>query len=356
MADSGVIVSGSYGTLSNSKPTPKNDNQNTSLIIREEDRFRLDTPYQDKLFAILFIIYLILIIILSIYFYVQNTDTYNTNNINDNNDYLNQHFWKLVIWSIIISILNSIFLLILLRKYTYYLIWITLILSLFIWIGFGIFIAISGSIFLSILIFLIIIIQIIWMYFIRSRIAFATALIILSIDSLNILASYTYFISFIGIIMQTIWLIIWMMGFSYSIDGTKSTESVIFLYIIAYYWTFQIIKNIVLCTICGCVAVWYFLYPSHLPNKPVFNSFKRSITTSFGSICYGSLIIAIIQTLRIILNILRSMIKERNNNICIQCIFVCIINGCLRCTLQKKLNFANSCFFVRMVKIPIKLQ
>jgi len=38
----------------------------------------------------------------------------------------------------------------------------------------------------------------------------------------------------------------------------------------------------------GTFATWYFLAPN-LPENPTWNSLKRAITTSFGSVCLGSL-------------------------------------------------------------------
>src|SRR5687767_1069333 len=43
-----------------------------------------------------------------------------------------------------------------------------------------------------------------------------------------------------------------------------------------------------------------------MSKSPTIASLKRACTTSIGSICFGSLIIAIIQTIRTIVNILRS--------------------------------------------------
>lgn len=316
----GGTVYGSVPNRNKSSTTTTNENE-LPLLIREEDRFRMDTPYQDKLFAALFVIYLLLIMILSIFFFVQNKSTWSKDGTNSNNEYLNEHFWKLTMASIGISIFNAICLLILIAKFAYFLIWFSLILSFCLLLIYGIItLIIFESIWIGIIILLIALIELIWIFFIKNRIEFATALIMLSIDGLNKFSS-TYFISIFGIFLQIFWLIFWMIGFSYSIDGTQSTQIVIILYIFAYYWTFQVISNIVLCSICGIISVWYFLYPQYYTKDTVYNSFKRSITTSFGSICFGSLIITIIQTIGIFIKIINSLIiKQRKNGKSLLCI------------------------------------
>ena len=341
-----VKVGGSYGSVPNRPKSVSNDNESSLRLIREEDRFKQDTPYQDKLFGVLFIVFLLLIFILSLFFFVTNESTYDKDSANSDNEYLNEHFWKLSIISISIAIGTTILLLFILAKYTFYLVWFSLILSFLLWLIYGIILIIEfKSISVGIIILFIALIQLLWIYLVRHRIEFATALIMLSIDALNKFKS-TYFISIFGIFLQTFWLIIWLMGFSYSIDGTDATQITIFLYIFAYYWTFQVITNIVLCTICGTIGVWYFLFPQYVPNKPVYASFRRSITTSFGSICYGSLIIAVVQTIRLFITLLRSIVRDRNNNFCAQCILGCI--SCMLQCIEDIIEYINHYAFVRI--------
>eukprot|EP01084_Bolivina_argentea_P311651 539478_1 len=343
-----AVMGGSYGTLSNNRLMMKRTDESKShLLIDELQRFRSDTPYQDKMFAILFAIFLLLITILSIYFYVQNEDTFDSDSTNTNNEFLNKYFWKLVIISLVISVFNSILMLIIARKFTHFLIVFTQICSLLLLTSYGFIVIFSfGSLWVGICIFIAAFIELIWIFVVRNNIEFTTALMILSIEGLNTYLS-TYFVSLAGIILQTIWLIIWCMGFAYSIDGTESTEVAIVLYIIAYYWTCQVITNACYTTICGSVGTWYFLHPKQTPSYPVYNSFQKSITTSFGSICYGSLIIAVIQTIKIFINIFRAMIRERrhNHSACIRCMTACI-SGFTDC-IKNVTEYINCMAFAR---------
>jgi hypothetical protein len=55
-------------------------------------------------------------------------------------------------------------------------------------------------------------------------------------------------------------------------------------------------------TVSGVAASYFFLEgTSMMPSSPTVSSAKRALTTSFGSICYGSLIVAILKTIRYLL-------------------------------------------------------
>jgi len=44
--------------------------------------------------------------------------------------------------------------------------------------------------------------------------------------------------------------------------------------------------------------VRYFCSRSQMPSHPTLGAFKRAMTNSFGSICFGSLVVSIIQLLK----------------------------------------------------------
>lgn len=78
----------------------------------------------------------------------------------------------------------------------------------------------------------------------------------------------------------------------------------------SFYWGLQVIKNIVHCTAAGVVGEWWY----HIaPEKPVQNAAYRSITTAFGSICLGSLVIAVLSSLRTVLHYFKRKPSRRLN-------------------------------------------
>jgi len=103
--------------------------------------------------------------------------------------------------------------------------------------------------------------------------------------------------------------------------------------IFSFFWTSQVIKNIVHVTAAGCFATWYFLNGTGMPADPTLKSFRRATTYSFGSICLGSLLVAIVKTIRAVLQSLR------NQNATLACIVDCIL-GCIDSLLRFFNNYA----------------
>jgi hypothetical protein len=104
--------------------------------------------------------------------------------------------------------------------------------------------------------------------------------------------------------------------FALSVFNGKGQWLVIAYLLFSFYWTTQVIKNTVHVTASGVFASWYFLSPN-LPASPCLVSFKRAVTTSFGSICLGSLLVALVKTMRALVS---------NNN--------SVLGAVLRCFLS----------------------
>jgi len=63
--------------------------------------------------------------------------------------------------------------------------------------------------------------------------------------------------------------------------------------ILSYYWTYQVLRHIVMVTVAGTIGSWWFNKPSALHE-----TFTRATFYNFGSICYGSLFVGPVQFLR----------------------------------------------------------
>lgn len=92
-------------------------------------------------------------------------------------------------------------------------------------------------------------------------------------------------------------------------DGSHDNEDgmmglCFFFLLVSFYWTLQVAKNVAHTTTAGLVASWYFLAPNSLPSNPALRAFKRATWSSFGSICLGSLIIAVIKAMRTMVSVL----------------------------------------------------
>ena len=87
----------------------------------------------------------------------------------------------------------------------------------------------------------------------------------------------------------------------------------------------EVVKYVVHCTTSGVTAAWYYTPDSH---NPTLGSLKRALTTSFGSICFGALLISVIKTLRAIL---RNAAREnRRGNVGVA-ILICMARCMLSC-------------------------
>ena len=93
-----------------------------------------------------------------------------------------------------------------------------------------------------------------------------------------------------------LWMFVWSAALSYTAQ-LPAQGSVLFLLVISLIWTAQLLKAVVNATVAGTVASWYFLSPN-VPKAPTTRSLKRALTTSFGSLCLGSLVAASLKSMR----------------------------------------------------------
>lgn len=96
----------------------------------------------------------------------------------------------------------------------------------------------------------------------------------------------------------------------------------VFVFFAGYYIS-EVIKNIIHVTIVGIYGTWYYLAGSDQgePKWPALGALKRALTYCFGSICFGSLTVAILQMLRAVIEILKSNAFASGDN-CAGCGFL----------------------------------
>ena len=157
------------------------------------------------------------------------------------------------------------------------------------------------------------------------------------------------------------WWILTLIGLSkanssYNANGTQKLSDggsyALYVYsLFTFYWTSQVIANVVHITIAGVFATFYFkgvAGPNGEVNVPVENptsaSLKRALTTSLGPNCYGSLLIAIIQTLKALADQARN--QNGNDNIACTIILCCI--SCILSIVQDLLEYFNKYAFAQV--------
>jgi hypothetical protein len=112
----------------------------------------------------------------------------------------------------------------------------------------------------------------------------------------------------------------------------------------ASYWISEVIKNVIHVTISGVYGSWYFCSqkPGGFPTKATRGAFKRSMTYSFGSISFGSLLVAIVQLMRQACSVAQQT-EAAQGNLMGQ-IFFCLL-GCFIGILDWAIQFINEYAF-----------
>ncbi|KAG0370328.1 plasma-membrane choline transporter-domain-containing protein [Gamsiella multidivaricata] len=189
-------------------------------------------------------------------------------------------------------------------------------------------------------------------FFWQSRIPFATEML-RAVTSISKAYPATFAMAFLGLIVQSAYSVYFITTIAgcyemYYDTNTRTTpgklKALIVFCFFSFYWTSQVIKNIVHVTISGVFACYYFLMgsPQGMSKSPTLESFKRACTTSIGSICFGSLIIAAIQTLRALAQMLRGDGSDG-----IMAFLACIIDCILGC-LQGIVDYVNKYAFCQV--------
>ncbi|KAG0325398.1 putative choline transporter, neither null mutation nor overexpression affects choline transport [Podila humilis] len=153
----------------------------------------------------------------------------------------------------------------------------------------------------------------------------ASAILLKEVTAISKRTPAVFLVSFIGLFFQilcNIHILVVITGIRQMVasNDSSSTASKLhaLLHTLAYfsfYWLSQVLTNIVHVTLSGVFATDYFQTGS---PSPTMSSLKRACTTSFGTICFGGLIYAIVQTIKKILDFLRG-----DGSHCLACFFEC---------------------------------
>lgn len=100
--------------------------------------------------------------------------------------------------------------------------------------------------------------------------------------------------------------------------------AVALFFLLSFYWTHQVATNLVRTSVSGVVGTWWFSphEASACCSLAVKDSVVRSATYSLGSVCFGSLIVAVIQVIR---SILRSSSENNRGGGILRCVAACLL-------------------------------
>lgn len=130
----------------------------------------------------------------------------------------------------------------------------------------------------------------------------------------------------------------------YSIHYSRHIALAILYHIFGCFWTTQFIIACSLTVIAGAVASYYWSRgeTSEMPFMPVVSSVKRLTRFSLGSMALGSLVVAIIESVRFFLEALRRQLKvvEATPAACCIRMIWCCTQCCLGC-VEWTIKFIN---------------
>lgn len=130
----------------------------------------------------------------------------------------------------------------------------------------------------------------------------------------------------------------------YDLDFTRHIALALLYHIFGCFWTTQFIIACSLTTIAGAVAAYYWArgQTSGMLHFPVLSSGLRVLRYSLGSMALGSLVVAIIETIRFILDGIRNKLKalEAAPGGCTISMLWCCTQCCLGC-IEWTVKFIN---------------
>lgn len=133
--------------------------------------------------------------------------------------------------------------------------------------------------------------------------------------------------------------------------GDNFSPDQIYYFLIIYvvfgmYWSWNFIIGCGQCSIAGSVATWYWCRDkSKIPLFTVGNAVYRTLRYHAGSIAFGAMLVAIIQTIQFIMMQVQRRLKEANNKIA-QLILATL--QCIFCCLEKLLHLLNKNAYIEI--------
>eukprot|EP00033_Pygsuia_biforma_P002008 GCRY01002233.1.p1 GENE.GCRY01002233.1~~GCRY01002233.1.p1 ORF type:complete len:512 (-),score=116.93 GCRY01002233.1:111-1646(-) len=234
------------------------------------------------------------------------------------------------------------------RKFAKQLIWFTLVAGVFV-TGILFFLFLSfGNVYMSIFMLVMFGLNLLFVYFWRSRIPFAT--VMLQTCS-RLVSKYpaTVVVQYLALAVEIVFIVFWAFSLREANRFYSETSRHIWIafLVFSFYWTCQVINTVVHTTSCGVFGTWYFLVnPNAIaPSNPTLKSLKRATTWSFGSVCFGSLLIAIVRCVRALASYARQMARERGHAVLM--IFALCILCIVRC-FEDLLEYFNTYAFVQV--------
>eukprot|EP00668_Euglena_longa_P000381 GGOE01000489.1.p2 GENE.GGOE01000489.1~~GGOE01000489.1.p2 ORF type:complete len:380 (-),score=109.63 GGOE01000489.1:256-1395(-) len=130
---------------------------------------------------------------------------------------------------------------------------------------------------------------VLWLLLVRRQLTFAACMLETASNCL------TQFPGSLGmaaviLVLGTAYVVLWGLSFSMRSQMSPGWGAIwIVCCVLMLHWTAEVLRNVVHLTVGGAVAAWYFS-EGQAPPSPTPRSLRQSLSTSFGSVCCGSLL------------------------------------------------------------------
>ncbi|KAG8949783.1 putative choline transporter, neither null mutation nor overexpression affects choline transport [Tulasnella sp. 424] len=358
------------------QPPPQSGNYGYSEKNVEYERFKPKKRINDPIFLVLFLAQLagfavVSGLALSTWISEGGLGGGVGGNATGNSVTLNSHTAYLLLLVTGVGALFSIIYLILVRMFTSIIMKVTLILSIALNIALAVYMWITKYYSGAIIFTIIAIFSILAFYGFWSRIPLATMLLQVTMDVANHHKS-VYFVAICGLIAQAglaVWYVYtvtatyakWTPGnpscTNYSgtanatVTGATRCSSgavagLVFFETFSFLWTSQVIGNVCLATVAGGpFGGWYYFGPKQdglMPKHPTASAFVRASTISLGSIAFGSLIVTILELIRLLLNA-----AQNNSDDAFGAILACVAACCVGC-IESLVEYFNRYAYIEI--------
>lgn len=95
--------------------------------------------------------------------------------------------------------------------------------------------------------------------------------------------------------------------------------------LLSLFWTVNVVTAVAHATVAGVMATWYFAGDEYMPSYPVRSSFHRAMTTSFGSLCFGSLLSSLVGLLRFVAETIASGSHDGSGGSFLSSVMACFL-------------------------------
>lgn len=231
--------------------------------------------------------------------------------------------------SAVASVISSIVMLALMQRIPVHMIYVANIMTIFMFLASAVLAFLRINVVVGILMIICGVFQAVWLFLVRDRIPFAAALLR---TAARLISTYklTVVLNLMLCTLSFGYITLWGYGVAAPVDRMYKDQAnggymfVVAVLVFSMLWMSQVTPNVMHVTTSGLVATWYFAGSDNMPRNPTLASFKRATTTSFGSICFGSLVVAIIQFIRWLVESAGSDYENGFLHCLLACILQCI--------------------------------